>query len=372
VYWPLAFGIKIGIIVLSQWWMSAKNYYVDAVDPEGAIIKTSFRTALACAVSILLFQFLGNLSLSAWAGFATFAFVQNDIQDLFLNRLKFLVIIILTFTGFTFLGMLLSQHGLAFLISVPFVVFFCAYPACLGFPYFNAGAWALFLYILAGATPSNLWQASQMAITFLICGVISLAACFLIFPIRPYRKIILNYRRILAKILLLLQHSSQNNERYFTQFNLQLDRMLEIQEKNISQSLEFGKISVHKQMALVHLSKSIYQIGLMVKSIIYWQQRVSGTIHYSASGLDECRNLIENALKTIIIQMKRRSLPDFDQMNSELMRHRNRLTELRKQEIVKVDPDFSDHLDYSACFYHYIKLLELLAESSQSISQLQG
>ncbi len=358
--------------MLSQWLMSVKNYYVDAVDPEGAIIKNSFRTALACAISISLFQFFGNISLSAWAGFATFAFVQNDIQDLFFNRLKFLIIIILTFTGFTFLGMLLSQHGLAFLISVPLVVFLCAYPACLGFPYFNAGAWALFLYILAGATPSNLGQASQIGITFLICGVVSLATCFLIFPIRPYQKIILNYRRMLTKILLLLQHSSKNNKRYFTQFNLQLDRMLEIQEKNISQSLESGKISTAKQTALAHLSKSIYQIGLMIKSIIHWQQRVSNTIDYSKSGLDECRSLIENALKAIVIQIKRHSLPDFDQMNSKLMEHRNRLTELRKQEIVKADPDFSDFLDYSIGFYHYIKLLELLAESSQSISQLQG
>ena len=177
---------------------------------------------------------------------------------------------------------------------------------------------------------------------------------------------------MLTKILLLLQHSSKNNKRYFTQFNLQLDRMLEIQEKNISQSLESGKISTAKQTALVHLSKSIYQIGLMIKSIIHWQQRVSNTIDYSKSGLDECRSLIENALKAIVIQIKRHSLPDFDQMNSKLMEHRNRLTELRKQEIVKADPDFSDFLDYSIGFYHYIKLLELLAESSQSISQLQG
>jgi hypothetical protein len=356
----------------SQWWIGIKNYYVDAVDPEGVILKTSFRTALACTVSILLLQFYGSLSLSAWAGFATFAFVQNDIQDLFFNRLKFLIAIIFIFTGFTFLGMLLSQHAVAFLISVPLVVFICAFPACLGFPYFSVGAWALFLYILAGATPSSIHQASQIAITFLICGVVSLGACFLIFPIRPYQKIILNYRRMLTKILLLLKHSAQNNERYFTQFNLQLDRMLELQEKNITQCLESGKISAAKKTTLIHLSKLIYQIGLIVKSIIHWQQRVSKTIHYSESGLEDCRSLIEDALKAIIIQIKHHREPDFSHMNTQLMEHRNRLTEFRKREIVKENPDLSDFLDYSACFYHYIKLLELLAESSQSISQLQG
>lgn len=349
-----------------------KNYYVDAVDPEGTILKTSFRTALACTVSILLLQFYANLSLSAWAGFATFAFVQNDIQDLFSKRLKFLILIILIFTGFTFLGMLLSQHPMAFLISVPLVVFICAYPACLGFTYFNAGAWTLFLYILAGATPSNLYQACQIAITFLICGAISLAACFLIFPTRPYQKIILNYQRMLAKILLLLQHSDQIHERYFTQFNLQLDRLLELQEKNISQCMESGKISTATQTELIHLSKSIYQIGLIVKSIIHWQRRVSNTIHYSESGLDDCRNLIEDALKAIVIQIKRHREPRFSQMNAKLMEYRNRLTEFRKREIIKENPDLSDYLDYSTCFYHYIKLLELLAESSQTICQLKG
>lgn len=354
------------------WLANVKNYYVDAVDPEGAIIKTSFRTALACTVSILLLQFWGSLSLSAWAGFATFAFVQNDTQDLFFNRLKFLIAIILIFTGFTFLGMLLSQQWVVFLVTVPLVIFICAYPACLGFPYFNAGAWALFLYILAGANPANVWQASQIAITFLLCGVISLAACFFIFPIRPYQKIILNYRRILTKILLLLEHSTQKNKQYFTQFNLQLDQMLELQEKNISRCLESEKISGSKQAALVNLSKSIYQIGLMVKSVIHWQQHVSNTAHYSETGLDECRILIENALKAIIIQIKRHRLPDFTQMNSKLMDYRNCLTELRKQEIIKEDPDLSDYLDCSTCFYHYIKLLELLAESSKNVLHLQG
>ncbi|MBS0351690.1 MAG: hypothetical protein JSR33_11005, partial [Proteobacteria bacterium] len=286
---------------LNQWLITIKNYYVDTVDPEGAIVKTSFRTALACAVSILLLQFYGNLSLSAWAGFATFAFVQNDLQDLFFNRLKFLMAIILVFTGFTFLGMLLSQHLIAFLISVPLVVFICAFSACLGFPYFNAGAWTLFLYILAGATQSNVREASQIAVTFLICGVISLVACFLIFPIRPYQKIILNYRRMLSKILLLLQHGAQNHKRYFIQFNLQLDRMLELQEKNLSQYLELKQTSSVEQTSLIQLSKSIYQIGLMVKSIVYWQQRVSNTINYSESGLEGCKNLLENALQTMII-----------------------------------------------------------------------
>jgi hypothetical protein len=358
--------------MLRNWLASVKNYYIDAVDPEGAILKTAFRTAFACAISILLLQLWGNLSLSAWAGFATFAFVQNDNQDLFFGRLKFLIVIILLFTGFTFLGMLLSKESVIFLLSLPLVIFICAYPACLGFPYFNAGAWTLFLYILAGANPVDVRQAGQVAITFLFCGAISVAACFFIFPIRPYQQIILNYRRTLTKMSLLLHLSDHKNERYFIQFNSQLDQMLELQEKNISRYFKSGKVPAVKHTALINLSKLIYQIDLMVRSIIYWQQKMSHTIHYFETGLDGCRILIENALKAVVVQIKRHQLPDFAEMNVKLMEHRNRLTELRKQEIAKKDHDLSDYLDYSTCFYHYIKLLELMAEASKNISQLQG
>ncbi|MBS0351044.1 MAG: hypothetical protein JSR33_07655, partial [Proteobacteria bacterium] len=62
----------------------------------------------------------------------------------------------------------------------------------------------------------------------------------------------------------------------------------------------------------------------------------------------------------------------FIQMSSELVEYRKQLTELRKREIVKQNPDLAAYLDYSTCFYHYIKLLELLAESSQAVAQLQG
>lgn len=356
----------------NDWLTGIKNHYIDTVDPENAIIKSAFRTALACAISILLAQLFGNIALSAWAGFATFAFVQNDTQELFFNRLRFLISVILVFTGLTFLGMLLSNQPAVFLISIPLVIFAGAYIACLGFSYFNAGAWALFLYILAGANPSSLAQASQIGITFLLCGVLSLAVCFGVFPTRPYQKIILNYRRILTKILLLFQHAPQQNQAYFTKFSAQLDQILALQEKNLSLHLESGTMPTANQTPIIHASKLLYQTSLLAKSTLHWQRLVSQYNHYADTQLEECRLLIQKALQSIIKQIKRRKPVDFAMLNTQLMHYRNSLTVLRKQELTKPDPDFSEFLDDATCFYHYLKILELLEAFGRDISQLQS
>lgn len=136
-----------------------RHYYVDATDPEGAILKLALRTAFACALSIIIFQYLGNSLLSTWAGFATFAFVQNDALDRAFSRLYFLVAVILTFTVVTFLGMIISYHNVTwFILSVPIITFSFAYLACLGSRYFNAGGWAMFLYIMAGRAMQRIYH----------------------------------------------------------------------------------------------------------------------------------------------------------------------------------------------------------------------
>ena len=193
--------------MINAWLNTIKNDYIDTVDPDGTIFKAAFRTAVACIICILLLQLSGELALSAWGGFAAFAFVQNDIQDSAFNRLWFLIAVILGFTGLTFAGMLLGNHPWRFWATVPVVTFGCAYIACLGFQYFNAGAWALFLYVLAGANPVNFMQAGKIGLIFLLCGVISVLICFCVFPIRPHQKALYHYRKILTKIFRLFEHS---------------------------------------------------------------------------------------------------------------------------------------------------------------------
>lgn len=350
-----------------NWLRNFRNYYADAVDPEGAVCKLAFRTALACMISIILLQILGKANLSAWGGFAAFAFVQNDIQDLVFNRLWFLLVIILVFTSLTFLGMLLGSHPWIFLASVPVTIFICAYPSCLGFQYFNAGAWALFLYILAGANPAGLSQASQIAAVFLLCGCISLTVCFFVFPMRSFQKIMLNYKRILVKIALLFHHATQKHS---TQFTAQLDKLLELEEKNMNFYLQAKKTSTIQKTALINLEKLLYQTSLMTKSTLTWQKRVSSYPHYVETQLEDCKLLIETVIKKIVLQIKHRELINFSAIHSQLNHYRESLTKLRKIEAAKSQPDFAEFLDYSAYFYHYLKLLELLEESSQNITQL--
>ena len=69
--------------MIKAWLADIKNNYIDSVDPDDAIVKAALRTAVACIICIVLLQLSGELALSAWGGFAAFAFVQNDIRFCF-------------------------------------------------------------------------------------------------------------------------------------------------------------------------------------------------------------------------------------------------------------------------------------------------
>ena len=356
--------------MIKAWLADIKNNYIDSVDPDGAIVKAALRTAVACIICIVLLQLSGELALSAWGGFAAFAFVQNDIQDSVSNRLWFLLSVIFIFTALTFSGMLLGNHPWWFWATVPVVTFGCAYVACLGFQYFNAGAWALFLYILAGANPASSPQAGKIALIFLLCGAVSLLVCFLLFPLPSYQRVTDHYKRILAKILLLFENSTSFSESNFNKLSAQLDKLLELQEKNMALYLKSKNLI--DQEILMSLEKGLYQISLLTKSILTWQKRVSTYPHYADMHLDGCRQLITVALKGIINQIKTKRSPDFTVIYTQLENYRENITQLRRQEIAKTESDFSEFLDYAAYFYHYQKLLELLEKISQTLIQLMG
>jgi hypothetical protein len=358
--------------LLRNWLFNLKNYYVDAVDPEGTVLKRSLRTALACTVCIVLLQLLGNLALSGWAGFAAFAFVQNDTQDLFYKRLCFLLVIILVFSGLTFFGLYLGNNLFLFLISIPLIVFLCTYPACLGFSFFNAGAWALFIYILAGAKPGGWLQTYQIVGTFLLCGVISLIISLYVFPIHHYRKIMSGYERILMKILLIVRYTSQGKHKYFIKYNTQLDNMLELQEKNINSFSEAASLPSSQQVTLINLAQSLWQIGLMTKSALTILTRVSKYTNYHNTELSKCTLLFESLLLAMRIQLRQGKQPDFDSAKKQLNSYRDSLTRLRKEELDKTTADFSEYLEYASYFYHFLQLLKLLETFSQNITELKG
>ena len=355
------------MMMIKKWFGTIKNNYIDTVDPDNAIVKVAFRTAVACIICILLLQLSGELALSAWGGFAAFAFVQNDIQDSAFNRFWFLIAIILVFTGLTFTGMLLGNYPWRFWATVPVVTFGCAYIACLGFQYFNAGAWALFLYILGGANPVNFMQAGKIGLIFLLCGIISLLICFGVFPIQPQQKALYHCRKILTKVSLLFGQGM--SARQIDQLFSQLDKLLESQGSNMALYLKSQNLI--GQEAWINLEKLLYQISLMTKSILAWQKRASSHPHYADVHLEDCRQVMAMALQEIINQIRRKQSPHFANIYTQLESYREKITELRRQEIAKAEPDFSECLDYAAYFYHYEKLMGLLEKASQNIAQLQ-
>lgn len=331
-----------------------KNYYIDAVDPDSAIFRVALRTAVACIICILLLQFSGELALSAWGGFAAFAFVQNDLPNSFFNRFWFLIAVILIFTGLTFSGMLLGNQPWLFWLTVPGVTFGCAYIACLGFSYFNAGSWALFLYVLAGANPVSLMRAEKIGLVFLLCGIVSVLVCFLIFPMPSYHRIMRHYQRILTKILQLFEYNANGHEKNFNKLSAQLDKLLELQERNMGFYLRSRQPIEPESLPLLSLEKWLYQIGLMAKSILAWGKRIDTPV-------DDCQHLIIFTLKDVISQIKRKRSPDFAVIYTRLDICRKKIAILRRQEI---------NLDDAAYFYHYQKMLELLEKASHNLAQL--
>lgn len=339
-----------------------KKQYIDVVDPEGEVVKSALRTALTCGLTILLLQFYGNTPLSVWGGFATFSFIQNDPQGLFLVRLRFLSGVIIVFTALTCFGMLLGNYLPAYLLSVPVILFACAYIACLGFSYFNAGGWAAFLYILAGFNPNTFQQTMVIGVTFLICGCISLLACFLIFRMRPYQKLMISYERVLILLPTLLS----GNRHYRTR----LDQALFLHEKNLNLYLKTAKTTTTTQIILINLSKLLYQINLIAKSTFNIRQQFHDDGHYASTHLENCHLLVEKWIMVLIEQVRYKKQVDFSKAMPELDNYRENLTTLRKCELMKARPDFSNFLEYSSYFYHFIKLLELLQAFSENINKL--
>jgi hypothetical protein len=355
-------------MTMPTWLRYIRHHYIDSVDPERTVIRLSLRTTLACMLSILLFQFFGNLLLSTWAGFITFALVQTDTKELFFERLYFLLGTIFIFAGLTFLGMSIGHHNKTlFILSIPVIMFCLAYPACLGFSYFNAGVWGMFLYVLAGSNP--LHPVLPIIWVFLGCGFLSLVICFFVLPFRPYQKIIASYERLLIKLAFILHTFQYKPRAYIFKFNIQLDNILILQEKNLTNFLKTSRVAITKRTAAVELAKSLYQLCLMTKSTIAFRQYAPVIVDYP-NYHQNLSQLIVDAIHALVRQLNDKIPPNFDYVQQQLDSYREILTRLRREELNKLHPDFNMLLNYSSYFYHFIKLVKLLQVSSQNIAAL--
>lgn len=348
-----------------------KHYYIDRVDPEGYFAKLAFRTALACIISILFFQLLGNNILSMWAGFATFCFVQNDIQEKFSKRLTFFIGLILVFTAFVFIGMLIGHIRIVYIIVAPCIIFLASYLACLGLNYFVACGWGLFLLILSGSNPSSMFETMQIVIAMLIAGVVSILICFVLFPLQPYQKIIRGFQRVLFKLIFLSHNYQQLNSVNLSKLTTQLDQILSLQEKNLSLYLEDSKLTLEQKTTCVAIAKALYQMSLMFKSALMLRQFLLNHETYKESKLDQCAIIVEQGLQSLLNQLRKKPALKLEVLEAELLSYRDILMQIRKKELMKPQAKMEDLLDYSNYFYHFIKIMDLMKLTSQKIFNLQ-
>ena len=365
-------------------WQRLKHaFFKRMVDPECDVLKSAFRTALACGLCIFLFQYVGNTHASILAGFAAFCFVQNDPQGLNGPRFIFLSAVILVFTLLAFVGMVLGAHLIWFIATLPVIIFVAAYGSCLGPNYFNAGLWALFLYLFASANPLSVHEASLISIVFLLSGSICLATCFFVFPLKPYQRLIQNYRLLLKQFIALIDSKPLNGQRNewlkkdsLQKFNHQIDHLLVLQQYNLEFYFKTCGIALRQQSDFVQLAKALYQISLMLKSTMALQQRIAAYDSYAQTQLPLCQIEMVKLLVALVAQIKDQSLPPFSQVETALESVRDHLTAfrgeaLRHAALMNVSVDFTIIFDYSNYFYHFLKLYDLLKITSQHIFLMQ-
>jgi uncharacterized membrane protein YccC len=177
-----------------------EKHYASIADPEGRAFRIAIRTALCCFLSIILFQWLGDGALVGWAAFAALAFPQMDTLDVVSKRVTYLLANILLFAVLALIGISLSTHWILFVATIPVVIFVCGYAAAFGAQYFNAGAWAGFLYVAFGSSIGRGFYAVHVAFTFVVIGVLCLLVSVVIFPERPLQRILASTRRVLVNM----------------------------------------------------------------------------------------------------------------------------------------------------------------------------
>lgn len=332
-------------------------FYRDRIDPGGYVAKLALRAALSCLICLAIFQLSHHLALSGWAGLAAFATVQIDVQAARLShRIAILAAAVLTFTALILLGLMLSPQTLLFVISIPILVFAGAFIACLNAVYFNIVLWGLCLYIVAGWTPTPIEQSLHIAGTFFIAGLLCIGVCIIVLPLSAAKRLQISFEGIFRQLLFLLQHPA-----YIHKTKLEIEPLLTQLEKELRGN-STGKM----------LPKQMYYISLIVKSICQMQQKIKTYPDYAQTRLEACQALSVNFITQLIKQIRTKAQPDSAQLTHELTGHRHYLMTLRKQELAKPRPDFTDYCDYSKQLYQFIKLFDLLANLSQQLAALKS
>lgn len=366
--------------MLRQYYQAGHSYLLSQLammDPEKDVVKSAFRTALACMVCMIVFQTLyDNGRVSILAGFAAFSFVQNDPHGLPWPRLGFLSGIIVLFTALTWVGLCLSAHRWLFLLSIPLLAFIASYLSYLGTAYFNAGVWALILYVFAGGNSMTVQQALPIVWVFLSSGVMCLVICFGVFPIRVYQRLLRNYRSIFKNFMAVLHSDQSENPHLSKAFNNKIDHLLLLHQQNLHHYFKACGASLAQQNDFREMAKLLYQMGLMLKSMVAFRKRIRHNPDYHQTRLEDFHLEIMALLSALMKQCKNAQLPDFSAADAVLEHCRDGLTLMRhdllhQASLMQTPVNFTTLFDYSNYFYHIFQLYALFKNASHNIAAIQ-
>lgn len=318
--------------------------YIHEVDPEYRILRVAILAAICVFISIGIFQWLHQPALLGWAAFAALAFSQIDTLEIPRKRIFYLGSVTLIFTALAWVGIYLSSYPLWFLLTIPVVIFVCGYTIAFGNRYFNAGAWAAFLYVAFGSSLGNHFFAWHVALTFFGIGILCTIISLLFFPEKPIKRLNNSCIRILKSFYLNASHT----EALLTLQNTLFQNYLNTHTDEL------------KRTAYCQFHKGLYQVHLLQKQMQSIQAQTMQHIRFKETKLATVPAHTQQLITALINLLQYKS-DHFPQTTLFVKQYREAIKAIQIQTCQQHAPDLSAILDYSNYLYHVIQLWDLLA-----------
>ena len=318
--------------------------YINTIDPEYRILRVAILAAICVLISIGIFQWLHQPTLLGWAAFAALAFSQIDTLEIPRKRILYSGSITLIFTALAWIGIYLSSYPLWFLLTIPVVVFVCGYTIAFGNRYFNAGAWAAFLYVAFGSSLGNHFFAWHVALTFLGAGILCIITSLLFFPEKPIKRLNNSCIRILESCYLNAPHTEAlltlQNTLFQTYLNTHTDELT--------------------RTAYYQFHKGLHQVYLLQKQMQSIQAQAMQHICFEETKLATVPTHTQQLIRALINILQYKPA-HFQETNLFVKQYREAIKVIQIQTCQQQNPDLSAILDYSDYLYHTIQLWDLLA-----------
>lgn len=336
-----------------------KEYQLDSCDPDGRVFKIAMRTAIACCLSIVIFQLIGQNKLSGWAAFAALGFSQIDSFDLIKKRLIYLISNIVIFSLLAIIGVILGPHTGWFIVSLAIVVFMCGYIAKFGTKYFNAGGWAAFLYVACGSSLGDKFYAFHLGLTFFAVGLLCLILSLLMSSENPEKKITQSLLRILYKLCWLNQYPHYKN----TIIENQIEKLLTLNYHALHTYLPLLKApDTDKYFKIFKVNQTLYQLLLMFKNVTIIHSNVSQYSTHPQTTINNCHYDTVELIDNLIAACKQAVRIEVINMDERIANYRNKIQQVQIVELKTDNPNLDSIIAYSNYLYHFIQIWDLIED----------